>query len=132
MRHSRRLWSVSLILAVISALRFATAAHAQTETVMVKDWDYGAVADHTGGAVTGEKPESKLWFAGGRWWSVMVPPGGGPYHFYTLTADGTEWQNRGLGGDDRAFTKPDVLFDAAVNVTVQDPMGSRTKGGQRS
>lgn len=57
MRHSRRLWSVSLILAVVSALGFATAAHGQTETVMVKDWDYGAVADRTG-AVTGEKPES--------------------------------------------------------------------------
>jgi hypothetical protein len=114
MRHARRLWSVSLILAVVSALGFATAAHAQTETVMVKDWDYGAVADRTG-AVTGEKPESKLWFAGGRWWSVMVPPGGGPYHFYTLTTDGTGWQNHGLGGDDREFTKPDVLFDAAAH-----------------
>lgn len=105
---------MSLILAAISALGVATAAHAQTETVMVKDWDYGPVAD-SGGAVTGEKPESKLWFAGGRWWSVMVPPGGGPYHFYTLAADGSEWRNQGLGGDDREFTKPDVLFDAAVN-----------------
>jgi hypothetical protein len=114
MRHSRRLWSVSLILAVVSALGFATTAHAQTQTVMVRDWDYGAVADGTG-SVTGEKPESKLWFAGGNWWSVMVPPGGGPYHFYTLTADGTDWQNQGLGGDDREFTKPDVLFDGAAN-----------------
>jgi hypothetical protein len=32
-----------------------------------EDWDYGAAADGTGGAVTGQKPESKLWFAGGTW-----------------------------------------------------------------
>jgi hypothetical protein len=124
MRHSRRLWSASLVLAVISALGFATAAHAQTETVMAQDWNYDTVADSTGDAVTGEKPESKLWFAGGKWWSLMVPPGGGPYHFYTLAADGTQWQDRGLGGDGREITKPDVLFDAAVDklyVASRDP-----------
>jgi hypothetical protein len=64
MRHVRRLWSVSLAFTIL-VLVFATTAHAQT--VMVKDWDYGATADATGGAVTGEKPESKLWFAGGKW-----------------------------------------------------------------
>jgi hypothetical protein len=115
MRRSLVVWSVSLVLAGISVLGFATAAHAQTETVMAQDWDYGAVADTTGGPVTGEKPESKLWFAGGAWWAVMVPPGGGAYHFYTLAEDGTQWQDKGLGGDDREFTKPDVLFDAAVS-----------------
>jgi hypothetical protein len=115
MRRSLVVRSVSLVLAGIPVLGFATAAHAQTETVMAQDWDYGPVADSTGGPVTGEKPESKLWLAGGAWWSVMVPPGGGAYHFYTLAEDGTQWQDRGLGGDDREFTKPDVLFDAAVS-----------------
>ncbi|HZD00554.1 MAG TPA: hypothetical protein VFA46_10305 [Actinomycetes bacterium] len=99
-----------MVLAGVLVLTFATTAHAQT--VMVKDWNYGATADGTGGAMTGQKPESKLWFVDGKWWSVMVPPGGGPYHFYTLAADGTQWQDQGLGGDDREFTKPDVLFDA--------------------
>jgi hypothetical protein len=126
MRHTRRRWSVGVVLGGILVLAFATTAHAQT--VMVKDWNYGAVADGTGGAVTGQKPESKLWLAGGTWWSLMVPPGGGPYHFYTLAADGTQWQDRGLGGDDREFTKPDVLFDASVNkLYVASRDGSATK-----
>jgi hypothetical protein len=126
MWHSRRLWSVSVVLAGILVTAFATTAHAQT--VMVKDWNYGATADGTGGAVTGQKPESKAWFAGGKWWSLMVPPGGGPYHFYTLAADGTQWQDQGLGGDDRQITKPDVLFDAAVNkLYVASRDGSATK-----
>jgi len=124
MRHPRRLWSVSVVLSGILVLAFATAAHAQR--VMVKDWSYGAVADGTGGAVTGQKPESKLWFAGGTWWSLMVPPGGGPYHFYTLAADGTQWQDRGLGGDDREITKPDVLF-AGNKLYVASRDGSATK-----
>jgi hypothetical protein len=125
MRHVRRLWSVSVALTILM-LVFATTAHAQT--VMVKDWDYGAAADATGGAVTGQKPESKLWFAGGKWWSLMVPPGGGRYHFYTLAADGTQWQDQGPGGDDREVTKPDVLFDAAVNkLYVASRDGSATK-----
>jgi hypothetical protein len=59
---------------------------------------------------------------------LMVPPGGGPYHFYTLAADGTQWQDQGLGGDDRQITKPDVLFDAAVNkLYVASRDGSTTK-----
>jgi hypothetical protein len=126
MRRSRRLWSVSVVLAGILVLAFATTAHAQT--VMVRDWNYGDAADGTGGAMTGQKPESKLWFAGGMWWSVMVPPGGGPYHFYTLAADGTQWQDQGLGGDDRQFTKPDVLFDDVANkLYVASRDGSATK-----
>jgi hypothetical protein len=112
MRRWWRAWSVSVVGAGVLVLASATAARAQTITV--KDWDYGAVADGTGGAVTGQKPESKLWLAGGKWWSAMVPPGGGPYHFYTLASDGTQWQDQGPGGDDREFTKPDVLFDAAA------------------
>jgi hypothetical protein len=58
----------------------------------------------------------------------MVPPGGGRYHFYTLAADGTQWQDQGPGGDDRQVTKPDVLFDAAVNkLYVASRDGSATK-----
>jgi hypothetical protein len=56
-----------------------------------------------------------LWFADGKWWSVMVPPRGGPYHFYTLNAAGNRWQDRGRGGDSRQSTKPDVLFDARAD-----------------
>jgi hypothetical protein len=58
---------ISAVLAAILVMVLATTAHAQT--VMMKDWNHGTVADGTGGAVTGEKPESKLWFAGGTWWS---------------------------------------------------------------
>jgi hypothetical protein len=126
MQHVQRLWSVSAVLAAILVMGLATTAHAQT--VMMKDWNYGTVADGTGGAVTGEKPESKLWFAGGKWWSLMVPPGGGPYHFSTLAADGTQWQDQGPGGDDREVTKPDVLFDAAASkLYVASRDGSATK-----
>lgn len=92
MPPTRRRWSVGVVLGGILVLAFATTAHAQT--VMVKDWNHGAVADGTGGAVTGQKPESKLWFAGGTWRSLTVPSGGGPYHLYTLAADGTQWQDR--------------------------------------
>jgi hypothetical protein len=109
--HPRRLVPVAVLLAGLLVLAFASAAHAAV--VMKKDWDYGDATEGSGGAMTGQKPESKLWLAGGTWWSVMVPPGGGPYHFYTLSTDGLTWQDQGPGGDDRPFTKPDVLFDGS-------------------
>jgi hypothetical protein len=123
-RHPRRLVPVAMLLAGMLVLALASPAHA---AVVVKmDWDYGGGAEDSGGAMTGQKPESKLWFAGGTWWSVMVPPGGGPYHFYTLSTDGLTWQDQGLGGDDRQFTKPDVLFDGA-KLYVASRDGSATK-----
>ena len=123
-RHSRRLMPVAMLLAGLLVLALASPAHAAVVAKM--DWDYGGATEGSGGEMTGQKPESKLWLAAGKWWSVMVPPGGGPYHFYTLSADGLTWQDQGLGGDDRQFTKPDVLFDGS-KLYIASRDGSATK-----
>jgi hypothetical protein len=61
-----------------------------------------------GDAVTGEKPESKLWFHDGFWWAAMVSPAeGGAHTIHRL--DGTTWTDTGVVLDSRATAREDVL-----------------------
>jgi len=68
----------------------------------------GFGAESTGGAVTGQKPESKLWFNDGSWWAAMVSPAAsGAHTIHRLV--GTSWQDTGVLIDARSATKEDVL-----------------------
>lgn len=68
----------------------------------------GFGAESTGGAITGQKPESKLWFNDGSWWAAMVSPvASGAHTIHRLV--GTSWQDTGVLIDARSATKEDVL-----------------------
>ena len=67
----------------------------------------------TGGAATGEKPESKLWFNDGRWWASMYHAASGTYHIWWLdrSASPAAWVDTGTVLDDRPKSRADTLWD---------------------
>jgi hypothetical protein len=62
---------------------------------------------------TGSKPESKLWFADGSWWSVMNVGGTG-LRIYRLRPSSQAWQPTGVVVDARNTVRSDVLFDGST------------------
>jgi hypothetical protein len=84
----------------------------------------GFGAESAGGAITGQKPESKLWYQDGSWWAAMLSPSaGGAHHMYRLTAGG--WTDTGIEIDSRPATKEDVLsLDSTLYVLSRSPGGS--------
>ena len=49
-------------------------------------------------APTAEKPESKLWFTDGTWWSVMITGTTGDHKIYRLNPDTQAWSDTGVTG----------------------------------
>lgn len=61
---------------------------------------------------TGSKPESKLWFTDGTWWSVMNVGGTG-LRIYRLNPSSQAWQATGVVVDARNTVRSDVLWDGS-------------------
>lgn len=64
-------------------------------------------------AVTGEKPESKLWWNDGYWWASMLKTGSTSYHIFRLNLVTQDWEDTGVVLDDRLNSRADVLWDEA-------------------
>jgi PKD repeat protein len=64
----------------------------------------------SGGSPTGSKPESKAWYAGGRWWAVMAEPLSGDHHIFGLDRTTHEWIDTGVAADTRNV-RDDALWD---------------------
>jgi len=58
---------------------------------------------------TADKPQSKLWYADGSWWALMVSPVGNLVHIFELRADHT-WWDTGTLVDDRLNSTGDALW----------------------
>lgn len=65
--------------------------------------------------LTGEKPESKLWWNDGYWWASMLKNGSASYHIFRLNMFTQDWEDTGVALDDRPMSRADVLWDAATN-----------------
>ena len=70
---------------------------------------------YAGGAteITGEKPESKIWWNDGSWWASMYAPAVSDFHIFRLDKPTQTWVDTGVAIDDRPKTKADTLWDAA-------------------
>ncbi|MFL5642685.1 MAG: DNRLRE domain-containing protein [Chloroflexota bacterium] len=62
-----------------------------------------------GTAPTGQKPESKLWYAGGIWWSILYTSSG--HHIERLDRTTDTWIDTGVVVDTRANSRADTLWD---------------------
>lgn len=62
-------------------------------------------------APTADKAQSKLWFAGGSWWAIMIEPASQTFHIRRLDWSTQEWQDTGTVVDDRESAEADVLWD---------------------
>ncbi|MGH2699558.1 MAG: hypothetical protein ACRDJL_10245 [Actinomycetota bacterium] len=81
----------------------------QSSQVGFKSHAYGGFdAEPSGRAITGQKPESKLWFHDGEWWAAMLDPELEGAHTIHRLADET-WVSTGVVIDSRPSIKEDVL-----------------------
>jgi uncharacterized repeat protein (TIGR02059 family) len=64
-----------------------------------------------GGAPTGSKPESKLWFNDGRWWASMWDIPTADFYIWVLDQSTDTWSRTNTRLDDRSSTRADVLWD---------------------
>jgi hypothetical protein len=101
-----RLLSLAVALVVSVGLSPLPQASAATGDVGIQGASYSGVT-----APTGEKPESKLWFNDGRWWSVMFDTPSGTWRIFYLnrSASPEVWVNTGTVVDTRANTLSDAL-----------------------
>ena len=75
------------------------------------DFAYGSGVS----APTGDKPQSKLWIAGGTWWGSMFDPVSKDFHIYRLSSDLRTWTDTGVLIDERASSHMDTLWDESTN-----------------
>jgi hypothetical protein len=75
-----------------------------------KDQAFPANANKSDFSPTGEKPQSKLWFNGGRWWASMLHSDSKYYIFY-LDLNTQTWIKTNTPLDDRIATQADCLWD---------------------
>lgn len=104
-----RAWISAITVVAVALLGFGPAASAATQVGFKAHSYAGFNAESTGAAITGQKPESKLWFNAGKWWAVMLSPANNGAHTIWRLDDGG-WTNTGVVVDGRAGTKEDVLW----------------------
>jgi trimeric autotransporter adhesin len=117
MRHSfvrpaarRCLLACALVLAAIAWTALAPPSAA------ADPGDIGYEGPSTSGAqaaLTGEKPESKLWWNDGFWWASMWSGSG--YRIFRLDTSSQSWVDTGVPIDNRGTSRADVLWDDGAN-----------------
>jgi hypothetical protein len=71
----------------------------------------GVSTSDDGSAVTGEKPESKLWWKDGVWWAALVQASSQTDYIFRLDRSSQQWADTGTMIDNRPKTRADVLWD---------------------
>lgn len=69
----------------------------------------------TGSQATGAKPESKLWFNDGLWWSTMWNPAAQANQIFRLDQSTQTWISTGVNNDGRSGVRADVLWDQGTS-----------------
>ena len=104
-RMLRRAFCTGVALSAV----YAGAAQAAVPTTF-QDFAYSSSV--TSGP-TADKPQSKLWYQDGSWWSLMLSPADNAVHIFELRADHT-WRDTGTVVDSRASSTGDALWDEAT------------------
>jgi PKD repeat protein len=89
-------------------LVFAGAAVVAAADIGHKDFGTGG-----GSAVTGSKPESKVWFNDGFWWASMQPTSSSGFFIYKLDPSTDTWASTGTSLDTRNGSRADTLWDGS-------------------
>jgi PKD repeat protein len=100
------------------SLTVSNAAGSTTATrsglITVQPGSAGHVGPSTagsGGAASGEKPTSKLWFHDGSWWGVLFDSVSRTHHIFRLDRATQTWADTGVRVDERPSSRADVLWD---------------------
>ncbi len=100
----------TICLAVTLSALVAGAAQAAVPTTY-QDFAFGSSVTSN---PTADKPQSKLWFQDGAWWSLMLSPSDNYVHVFELRADHT-WRDTGTVVDNRSNSTGDALWDGEAN-----------------
>jgi hypothetical protein len=68
-----------------------------------------------GTKITGEKPESKIWWNSGYWWASLFDENQSQYYIFRLNMATQTWENTWVAIDDRPKSRADVLWDESSN-----------------
>ncbi len=103
----------TLTLIVVTSSQPTLAAN---PNVGYSDFAFGSATDPgAGDDATASKPQSKLWYNDGSWWSVMFDASSADqkYHIYQLDATTNKWSAPGAAVDDRPLSRADALWDGS-------------------
>jgi hypothetical protein len=124
---------VCLLLLLISAVWQILPAGSSAAYATAGDIGYvGPSTEGDGSAATGEKPESKLWWNDGSWWSVIFDKGSQTHHIFRLDRGEQQWIDTGTVVDNRPKTRSDTLWDGTrlyVASHVRASSSSQTYSG---
>jgi trimeric autotransporter adhesin len=81
----------------------------------------------TGSQPTGAKPESKLWFNDGFWWSAMFDEVIGDNFIYKLDPATQTWINTGVEIDNRSGVRADTLWDGSKLFVATHPYANHAQ-----
>jgi hypothetical protein len=113
----------------IFPLLVSSAIQAQTSTPVIagyRDFNFGTVVDDE---LTGEKPESKLWWNDGYWWACMWNNSEGRYKIYRYNPGNPPgWTNTGTSIDDRSESRADILWDGQKLYVVSHIFSGSSSG----
>jgi hypothetical protein len=106
--RAARTVTVWLAVALVAAMVVTTPVGASAAVGNRAHSFAGFSAESSGGAITGQKPESKLWFHDGAWWGAMLSRSrAGAHTIHRLSNE--VWTDTGVVIDTRPATKEDVL-----------------------
>jgi hypothetical protein len=110
MVHRTRVRARHWILAALAAVTLAAAA-APAGAVGTRDHAFRAGADIGVAKPSGEKPQSKLWYAHGSWWGTLFDLASEQYHVHRFDPVTQSWSDTGVLLDDRNSAHADTLWD---------------------
>ena len=84
---------------------------ASLELVVVEGGRFGPPTGAEVRDVTAHKNQSKLWFADGSWWGVLMEPTTLETRIHRLDWETQRWHDTGTVVDERPFARADVLWD---------------------
>jgi hypothetical protein len=117
---------LAILVAAVGALGgVAAATPAAMADIGTEDFGYAPLTD----SPTGNKPQSKLWYADGQWWATLFNATAGQHRIYRLDRAAQRWDDTGTPIDPRRSTRADVLFDGSRNkLYVASHVFSKTSG----
>ncbi|HVQ88843.1 MAG TPA: hypothetical protein VMT88_11760, partial [Actinomycetes bacterium] len=97
---------VLFAIALLGSMLAAPQTPAYADDVGTVDFSYAGAT-----APTGQKPQSKLWYAQSTWWAVMYSSSATDFHIYRYSWANDNWTDTGVLVDERANSFVDVLYD---------------------
>jgi hypothetical protein len=101
-------WLPRCLVAVLGAGLLSVSGAAEAADVGVVDFSYTGAS-----APTGQKPQSKLWYADGTWWGSLYNSAAGDFHIYRFDWATDRWSDTGVLVDPRSSASMDTLWDGS-------------------